>query len=337
MNFQKIPPVESGETFLDLAFSKARVQGKQKNLKGNWLQIIRKKEGLKLDIIKDNLVARLEKITMTFPNTKILPSFYLTLMDLTLDYSQFKKSLGAVGWAVKKVRFFHKSYVSRVVTEKDRQKVKELTKQFYGRISSVIKQINSNLEYLEICRKIMRSYPDVKEMFSVCLYGFPNVGKTTLLNKLTGTNAEVAAYAFTTKSINSGSFKIGDNEVQVLDVPGTLARKDKMNNIELQAELVLAELADLVVFVFDLSEQSGFSISNQKQLLQKVNQQLGKDNVLVYFSKLDLTTSEVANEFKLKHKHYSLEELKEKISAEYILPVKNESKSVDDDHDDYED
>ena len=110
-----------------------------------------------------------------------------------------------------------------------------------------------------------------------------------------------------------------------------------MNNIELQAELVLAELADLVVFVFDLSEQSGFSISNQKQLLQKVNQQLGKDNVLVYFSKLDLTTSEVANEFKLKHKHYSLEELKEKISAEYILPVKNESKSVDDDHDDYED
>ena len=100
----------------------------------------------------------------------------------------------------------------------------------------------------------MRTYPDVKEMFTVCIYGFPNVGKSTLLNKLTTSKATVAAYAFTTKEINAGYFTVEDKKIQVFDVPGTLARENKMNYIELQAELVVKELADIIIYVFDVSE-----------------------------------------------------------------------------------
>ena len=151
----------------------------------------------------------------------------------------------------------------------------------------------------------------MKEMFTVCLYGFPNVGKTTVLNKLTGTKAEVAAYAFTTKSINAGYFTLDGEKIQVLDVPGTLAREEKMNLIELQAELVLQELANLIVFVFDLSEQGGYSIEKQEKLLKKLEKMDKSKRVLIYVSKSDLISEEELGEF--KHKHFTLEEIKEQI------------------------
>lgn len=314
MNFEKVPPVENSGQLLDLAFGRAREKSRQKNLKGNWLQIIRSKECIKLDIIKDALVLKLDRILKGFPDISHLPEFYIKLMKVTLDYPELKKSLGAVNWGIQRIRILQREYVSKITKCKDRGKINELAKQFYGRISSTLKQISPNLNYLEQSRRIMRTYPDIKEKFTVCIYGFPNVGKTTLLNKLTGTQAKVAAYAFTTKSINVGYIKGingGDvinakdaNEIQVLDVPGTLARPEKMNNIEFQADLVMRELANLIIFVFDHTEQCGYSLKKQELLLKKLS---GK-NVLIYLSKTDLHKP-----LKFKYKFYSIEELKEEI------------------------
>ncbi len=308
MNFQDIPPVETPKDLIDLAFRKAREKGVQKKLAGNWLQVIRTKEMMKLDIVKDTLNSRLSKILHAFPSIE-LPPFYLSLMKLTLDYPSYKKSCGAVNWAMGKIRFFHKSSVQKISKEKERQAVTEISRQCYGRMSSILQQIKENLAYLEHSRKVMRTYPDVKDMFTVCIYGFPNVGKTTLLNTLAQTKAEVAAYAFTTKTINSGFMKLGNTKIQLLDVPGTLARKDKLNIIEQQAELVARELADVIVYVFDLSETSGYSIKKQEQLLQ----QLGKRTVLVYLSKQDLLSKE--NIALFSHRQYSLSELRDKIAS----------------------
>jgi nucleolar GTP-binding protein len=302
MNFQTIPPVDSSKHLLDIAFKKAREKGKQKKLKGNWLQIIRQKEALKLDIIKAVLDAKLEKIGQTFPELEVLPRFYISLMKFTLDYSLLKKSLNSITWAREKISSFQGGYVRQIVKEKDRARIANLSKQFYGRISSIMKQINKNLLYLEDCRKVMKTFPDIKEAFTVCIYGFPNVGKTTLLNKLTGSKATTAAYAFTTTSINAGYMKINQHEVQVLDVPGTLAREETMNNIERQAELVLSELADVVIYVFDLSGETQFSLKKQEKLYKKLR---GK-KVFIYLSKLDLM--EEIPEF--SHKYYSIDEIK---------------------------
>ncbi|MBI2102323.1 50S ribosome-binding GTPase [Candidatus Woesearchaeota archaeon] len=313
MNFQSIASVESEKALLDLAFRKAREKGIEKNLKGNWLEIIRKKESLKIDIVKDTLVSRLEKIHGSFTHPKKLPEFYIKLMKLTVDFDEYKKSLASLGWAADKVRFFQGEYVRRIFKTTDRGKISELSRQFYGRIASVIKQIKGNLAFLEEARKIFRTYPDIKEMFTVCLYGFPNVGKSTLLNRLTGTKAETAAYAFTTKTINAGYLKVGDKKVQILDVPGTLARGERMNIIERQADLVMKELANMVVFVFDLSGYSGYSVKKQEQLYNN----LGREkNVFVCVTKLDLTPPEILEEF--KHKYYSVDELKEKIKEEFL-------------------
>ena len=307
MNFEKIPPVEQCSDILDTAFRKARVKGKQKKLAGNWLQIIRKKESLKLDIVKDTIDNSLQKILTSFPDLNGFPQFYLKLMALTLDLAELKKALGSIKWVQQKNRELHRKFISLINRETQREIIKNINKQYYGRISSLLKQISHQLRYLETCRKVMRSYPDIKEMFTVCIYGFPNVGKTTLLNKLTQTKAKVAAYPFTTKSINAGYLTVNGTQIQVLDVPGTLAR-EKLNPIERQAELVLKELADLIIYVYDLTESCGYSVEQQ----QKLQQKLAGREVIIYASKEDLLTE--SERRKLRSKLYSIEQIEAEIA-----------------------
>lgn len=312
MNFQFIVPIERSKDYLDIAFRKAREKSNKK-LEGEWLEKIRRKEMIRLDVIKDQLVERLDKVVKSFPSLDHLPPFYIELIKLTLDYGDLKKSLGGVSWAIGKVRFFHKNYVTKLSKVQERNRIQVLKNEFYGRISSVVKQINSGLIFLEESRKIMRKYPDVKDMFTVCIFGFPNVGKTTLLNKLTGAKGEVNSYAFTTKSINSGFLKVKGQEVQFLDVPGTLARVDKMNDIERMAYLVAKELADIIIYVFDISGV-GYSLKQQEELLKSLKRNIGGKKILLYLSKTDIVDVEEAKKFRKQYQILDLEELKEKIN-----------------------
>ncbi len=97
---------------------------------------------------------------------------------------------------------------------------------------------------------------------TVVLVGFPSVGKSTILNRITNAESKTGAYAFTTLTVIPGILEFNHAKIQVLDVPGIV--KGAASGVGMGRE-VLAVLrnADLILLVTD-----PFSL-NQIDVLRK--------------------------------------------------------------------
>ncbi|MDR1405490.1 MAG: GTP-binding protein [Candidatus Methanoplasma sp.] len=86
---------------------------------------------------------------------------------------------------------------------------------------------------------------------TVALVGFPSVGKSTLLNQLTGAKSEVGAYHFTTLDIVPGVLEYNHAKIQILDMPGLI--KDASRGKGRGREVIAAARAsDVVLLVVDI-------------------------------------------------------------------------------------
>lgn len=84
----------------------------------------------------------------------------------------------------------------------------------------------------------------------VGLVGFPSVGKSTLLTKLTGTFSEAAAYEFTTLTCVPGVIRYRGARIQLLDLPGIIEGA-KDNKGRGRQVISTARTCDVIVIVLD--------------------------------------------------------------------------------------
>ncbi|KAI9684225.1 MAG: GTP-binding protein [Trizodia sp. TS-e1964] len=110
---------------------------------------------------------------------------------------------------------------------------------------------------------------------SVGFIGFPSVGKSTLMSRLTGQHSEVAAYEFTTLTTVPGQVVYNGAKIQMLDLPGIIqgAKDGKGRGRQV---IAVAKTCHLIFIVLDVnkpltdkkiieSELEGFGIRINKQ------------------------------------------------------------------------
>ena len=83
--------------------------------------------------------------------------------------------------------------------------------------------------------------------------GRPNVGKSTLFNRLTGTrHAIVSDEAGTTRDRQYGKCQWGDSEFSLIDTGGWVVNSDDIFEGEIRKQVLLAtQEADVIVFLVD--------------------------------------------------------------------------------------
>lgn len=121
------------------------------------------------------------------------------------------------------------------------------------------------LAYLEQVRQHISRLPAIDpNTRTLLICGYPNVGKSSFMNKVTRADVDVQPYAFTTKSLFVGHLDYKYLRWQVIDTPGILDHPlEEMNTIEMQSITALAHLKACVLYFMDLSEQCGYSVEAQ--------------------------------------------------------------------------
>jgi nucleolar GTP-binding protein len=137
---------------------------------------------------------------------------------------------------------------------------------------TIIRRQNQSLLYLEQVRQHLSRLPSIDpNTRTLLICGFPNVGKSSFINKITRADVEVQPYAFTTKSLFVGHTDYKYLRWQVVDTPGILDHPlEERNTIEMQAITALAHLRAAVLYVMDLSEQCGHTIEEQVNLFHSI-------------------------------------------------------------------
>ncbi|XP_062507603.1 developmentally-regulated GTP-binding protein 2-like [Corticium candelabrum] len=115
----------------------------------------------------------------------------------------------------------------------------------------------------------------------VALIGFPSVGKSTLLGKVTKTHSECAAYEFTTLTCIPGVLEYHGANIQLLDLPGIIEGAAQGKGRGRQV-IAVARTADIVLMMLDASKGE-----KQRDLLQaeleSVGMRLNKKKPNIYF------------------------------------------------------
>ncbi len=155
--------------------------------------------------------------------------------------------------------------------------------------SDIFEQIKSKMEKIII--KLSNTLDASKrregmiEGFKVAIIGKPNVGKSSLLNKLLNYDrAIISDIAGTTRDTIEESVKIGTHIIKIVDTAGIRNASDVIEKIGIEKSIQAINEADIVIALFDNSK---ICDDEDKKILELINENSHKEIIKV-LNKSDL-------------------------------------------------
>jgi small GTP-binding protein len=166
---------------------------------------------------------------------------------------------------------------------------------------------------------------------TVTLVGFPSVGKSTLINKLTDAHSEVGAYEFTTLDVIPGVMEYKDAKIQILDLPG-LVKGAASGRGKGREVISVIRACDLILLLIDVFNYQQLPVL-EKELYDagiRINQQPPDVTItrtirggVMISSTVDLsidheTIKTILGEYKI---HNALVNIREDVTSDQIIDV----------------
>ncbi|KAM7533477.1 hypothetical protein Aperf_G00000122323 [Anoplocephala perfoliata] len=261
-NFKSITVVPSAKEFVDVVLSKTQRTTPTVIHKQYPMPRIRAFYMRKVKTCQQYYHDKLNKIITEFPMLENIHPFYADLLSVLYSKDHYKLALGELNKA--------KTLIDGMCT--------------------IIKRNANNLKYLEDTRQHLSRLPSINpDTRTLIVCGFPNVGKSSFINKITRADVDVQPFPFTTKMLFVGHTDYNNLRWQVIDTPGVLDRQlDQLNTIEMVAITALSHLQAAIIYIMDLSEHCGFSIEEQISLFKTLQPLFTNKPLFVVANKTDV-------------------------------------------------
>ena len=153
---------------------------------------------------------------------------------------------------------------------------------------------------------------ELKVLADVGLVGFPNVGKSTFISKVTNARPEIKNYHFTTINPHLGVCNVDDIEFVIADIPGIIEGAGEGVGLGIQF-LKHIERTKILLHIIDIASIEGRDPLNDLKIIfkeiEKFNINLSKKRQIIVANKIDSIDKDTLNS--------------------RLLEIKNEYKDID--------
>jgi GTP-binding protein len=137
---------------------------------------------------------------------------------------------------------------------------------------------------------------EMKLIADVGFVGFPNAGKSTLINHLTNARAKIGSYPFTTLNPNLGLCTLpGDNKIIIADIPGLIEGAHEGKGLgddflrHIERTRIIVHLIDPMQDFENMVDSTFKNYQIIRKELENKSDILGNKKEIVVINKLDLT------------------------------------------------
>ena len=121
------------------------------------------------------------------------------------DKNHYKLALGQINTARHLIEQVAKDYVRLIKFGDSLFRCKQLKRAALGRMATIMRRNKDPLAYLEQVRQHISRLPAIDpNTRTLVVCGYPNVGKSSFLNKVTRADVDVQRYGFSIKSLSDG-------------------------------------------------------------------------------------------------------------------------------------